>query len=101
MMTTGVSEQVAALTEGRGWRSAAIHIALFLVACALIVSRRPDAIFHAQFFAEDGHVWFADAYNYGWLHALFRSQDGYYQVLPRLIASLALLVPMTAAPLAM
>ena len=39
---------------------------LFLLACAVIVSRRPEAIFHAQFYAEDGHVWFADAYNLGW-----------------------------------
>ncbi len=72
---------------------------LFLLACAVIVSRRPDAIFHAQFWAEDGHVWFADAYNFGGWIALFRTQDGYFQVLPRLAASLALLAPLRLAPL--
>ena len=72
---------------------------LFLLACAVIVSRRPDAIFHAQFWAEDGHVWFADAYNFGGWTALFRTQDGYFQVFPRLAASLALLAPLRLAPL--
>ena len=74
---------------------------LFLLACAVIVSRRPDAIFHAQFWAEDGHVWFADAYNFGGWTALFRTQDGYFQVFPRLAASLALLAPLRMAPLAL
>ncbi|MGA2207630.1 MAG: hypothetical protein ABSG10_12955, partial [Terracidiphilus sp.] len=71
------------------------------MACAVIVSRRPDAVFHAQFYAEDGHVWFADAYNLGWWHALFRAQDGYFQTFPRLAATLALLAPLALAPLAL
>ena len=81
--------------EPRPWH----HGLIFLVACAAIISRRPDAIFHAQFYAEDGHVWFADAYNLGWWHALFRAQDGYFQTLPRLAAALALLAPLSLAPL--
>lgn len=72
---------------------------VFLAACAIVISRRPDAIYHAQFWAEDGHVWFADAYNYGWWAALFRTQDGYFQTLPRLAASFALVVPLSVAPL--
>ena len=76
-----------------------MHCALFLLACVLVASRRPDAIFNPQFWAEDGHVWFADAYNLGWFAALFRAQDGYYQTLPRLAAALALLVPLSLAPL--
>jgi hypothetical protein len=77
------------------------HCVVFLLAFALLVSRRPDAIFHAQFWAEDGHAWFADAYNFGGWSALFRTQDGYFQVLPRLAASLALLAPLRLAPLAL
>ncbi len=30
------------------------NLAIFVVTCALIISRRPDAIFHPQFWAEDG-----------------------------------------------
>jgi hypothetical protein len=78
-----------------GWQQGAI----FLFACIVLVTRRPDAIFHAQFYAEDGHVWFADAYNLGWWHTLLRAQDGYLQTLPRLAAALALLAPLSLAPL--
>ena len=74
------------------------HGAIFLFACLILISRRPDAIFHAQFYAEDGHVWFADAYNLGWWSALFRAQDGYFQTFPRLAAALAQLVPFALAP---
>jgi hypothetical protein len=75
-----------------GWVCAAI---------ALIFSRQPDAFLHAQFFAEDGKVWFADAYNSGWFTSLFRAQDGYFQTLPRLAAALSLLAPLSLAPLVM
>ncbi len=75
------------------------HCVIFLLACGLLVSRRPDAVTHAQFWAEDGHVWFADAYNFGGLAALIRTQDGYFQLLPRLAAALAALVPIRLAPL--
>jgi len=78
-----------------GWQ----HGAIFLFACCVLVTRRPDAIFHAQFYAEDGHVWFADAYNLGWWHTLLRAQDGYLQTLSRLTAALALLAPLALAPL--
>ena len=75
------------------------HCSVFLVACAVIVSRRPDAVFHAQFWCEDGHVFFADAYNFGWWAALFRIYQGYLHGFPRLGAALALLFPFSLAPL--
>jgi len=84
--------------EGLGWLWQLIAIGL---AVALVISRQPSAVTHAQFFAEDGHVWFADAYNLGWLASLFRTYSGYYQTLPRLAAALALLVPLASAPLLM
>jgi hypothetical protein len=80
--------------EVRLWQ----HGLIFLAACAVLICRRPDAILHAQFWAEDGHVWFADAYNCGWWVPLFRAQDGYFQTLPRLVASIALIVPLSWAP---
>src|SRR5580704_11703742 len=75
------------------------HIAIFLVSFAVLVARRPDGLFHAQFWGEDGHVWIADAYNLGWWPALFHTWSGYYQTLPRLAATLALLAPFSFAPL--
>ncbi len=92
------------MSEGTGQQGRQIglhlwqHGAVFLMACAVIVARRPDAIFHAQFWAEDGHVWFADAYNFGW-PALIGTYNGYFHAVPRLGASLALLVPLSLAPL--
>ncbi len=74
---------------------------IFLLTICVIVARRPDALFHAQFFAEDGRVWFANAYNLGWWHTLTMPQDGYFQTLPRITAALALLVPFSLAPLVM
>jgi len=79
----------------RGWQ----HGLVFLIACGVILSRRPDAIFHAQFYAEDAHVWYADAYNLGWWPALFRTWTGYFLTLPRLAAALALLAPFSLVPL--
>lgn len=75
------------------------HAIVFLLACAIIISRRPDMIFRPQFWAEDGIVWFSQAYNDGWWHALFRTQVGYFQTLARLGAALSLLVPIATAPL--
>jgi hypothetical protein len=77
------------------------QLAVFIAAMLLIFSRRPDVIFNAQFYAEDGSVWFADAYNHGWLRALTMPDSGYFQTLPRLFAGVSLLVPLLYAPLVM
>lgn len=70
-----------------------------ILSVALTVSRRPDAIFHAQFWAEDGNRWYANAYNWGWVQATFTSAGGYFQALSRLTAALSLLVDLRYAPL--
>jgi|SRR5271165_6523884 len=56
--------------------------AAIFVTAALLFLRRPDALLHAQFWAEDGVVWFADSYNFGALKALLRARDGYLQTIP-------------------
>jgi hypothetical protein len=57
-----------------------------------LATRRPDAFTHAQFYAEDGTVWYAQAYNTGALHAFTTSQAGYLQTFPRLVAAVAVLL---------
>lgn len=79
----------------------ALQLLAFFVCAALVVSHRPDALFNPQFFAEDGSIWFPEAYMTGWLSALFHSRNGYFQTLPRLAASIALLAPFRFAPLVM
>jgi hypothetical protein len=76
-----------------------LHGLIFLLSCAILILRRPDAVLHAQFWSEDGHVWVADAYNLGWFHAIFRPWTGYFMTLPRLGAAVAMLVPLVRAPL--
>jgi hypothetical protein len=75
------------------------HLVLFLFAYALVITRKPDAIFHAQFWAEDGKAWFADAYNFGPWRPFLRAEAGYFQTLPRIAADLSLLAPLHLAPL--
>jgi hypothetical protein len=81
---------------GIGFR---LQLLAFFIAAALVVSRRPDALFHPQFFGEDGSIWYPEAYMSGWFTSLLHSSNGYFQTLPRLIASVALLVPLRFAPL--
>ena len=71
-----------------------------LVVIALF-SRSPSLFTHAQFYAEDGAIFFAQAYNLGWLHSLSLPQAGYFNTMPRLAAGLALLFPLDWAPLVM
>lgn len=73
----------------------------FLLALLLTFLRGPSLFTHPQFWAEDGSVWYAQAYNLGWLHSLGIPDGGYLNTLQRLAAGLALLVPFRWAPLPM
>lgn len=92
----------AAVRPGAIGRAADIglHAAVFAVAFAIVCSRRPDAVFNAQFFAEDGAVFYRDAYQYG-LHSLLLTYSGYFHTLLRLVALFAQLFPFSWAPLIM
>ena len=78
----------------------AVHLVIFLAAFLIVISRRPDAVLNAQFFAEDGVVWYPDAYNFG-LHSLLMPQASYLHTLTRLIALSAQPFPLRLAPLVM
>src|SRR5262245_40181948 len=65
----------------------------------IIVWRRPQAIFLPQFWAEDGRVWYAEAYNYGIIYSLTDSEAGYFQTISRLVALFAQAFPLEYAPL--
>jgi hypothetical protein len=87
--------------DQRDGLSLSAQILVFGLILAAVFSRCPRFLTHAQFFAEDGTIWYAQAYNSGWLHSLLIPQAGYLQTLPRLGAGLALLVPLQYAPLVM
>src|ERR1700723_275344 len=84
--------------EGIGFRWQA---AGFLAALVDVFSRVAGAFLHPQFFAQDGWVWYHEAYNLHWLRSLGIAQAGYLQTFPRLVTGLALLFPMQWAPLIM
>src|SRR5882762_5837686 len=80
---------------------AVVLVSSFFVAALLIVSRRPDAVLHPQFFAEDGASWYAQAHELGGLAALTIPYRTYLHLVPRLAGWLAQAVPLRAAPLLM
>jgi hypothetical protein len=59
-------------TSDKNGISTALHLSVYITAFLVIALRRPDALFHPQFYGEDGAIWFAEAYNYGPLKALNR-----------------------------
>ena len=89
---------VPADAAGLGWR---LQLIVFCATVLAILSRRPDALLNPQFHAEDGSVWYSDAYHFDWWSPLGVPHTGYFQSLPRLVAALALLVPLGRAPLVM
>jgi hypothetical protein len=89
------------LATKRGLATAAVPFAGMLVAVGLVISRRPDAVTHAQFWAEDGKLYYANVYNHGLLRTLLVPQSGYFQTLPVLAAALSRLVSLAQAPLVM
>jgi hypothetical protein len=58
---------------------------MFAVGVVVVILRRRDAVTYPQFWAEDGVVWFTDAYN-GGVASIIRSYSGYLVTLPRLVA---------------
>jgi hypothetical protein len=88
-------------TESQSGISSRWQPAIFLLTLIVLFSRLPGALLHPQFFAEDGWVWYQQAYNLQWLRSLGIAQAGYMQTLPRLVAGVTLLFPMQWAPLIM
>lgn len=75
-------------------------LVVFLVACAVVALRRPDAITNPQFYLEDGSLWYAEAHDLGGLRStLMPSHRGYFHTAERLGAWAGLAVPLAWAPL--
>jgi len=82
---------------GIGWK---LQILVFFAAATLVVLRRPDSVLNPQFFGEDS-IWYPEAYTLGWFRAFFHPEGGYFEVIQRTAAALALLAPLRWAPLVM
>jgi hypothetical protein len=86
------------LNEGLDGRTQAM---IFVLVMFLVFTRRPGELLRAEFYAEDGAVWYAQAYNLSWLHSLAIPAGGYFNTLQRLVAGFTLLFPLRFAPLLM
>lgn len=87
--------------EGSISGAAIVRVAAAVALTALVVLRRTDAVTNPQFWAEDGMVWYAEAYNQGFWTPLFRPYGGYFQSFQRLAAATSLTVDLRTAPLVM
>jgi hypothetical protein len=76
-----------------------LHATAFLLAVLVVISRRPDAVFNPQFWAEDGTRWYGQAHNLGAWKMLLEPYNGYLHMVPRLAGGLAQLVPLAHVPL--
>lgn len=75
------------------------YVLVGLAAALIVISHRPDAVLDPQFWAEDGRVWYAQAYNLDPLAAFLLPEAGYYQTVSRAVAAFSLLFPLRWAPL--
>lgn len=74
-----------------------IGLLVIFIGAFVVFIRRPDALTYPQFWAEDGAVWYAQAYEQGF-RSLLLPHTGYFQTFPRLIAIAILPVPFSLAP---
>jgi len=76
--------------------ASALALAISLV---MMIARRPDILSNAMLWAEDGAVYFADAFNRGALSSLLLPYAGTLQFFPRAVYGLATLLPLRFVPL--
>lgn len=72
-------------------------ILVLAAGAAMLFTRRPDALLNPQFWAEDGAVWYPQAYESG-VRSLTFPQVGYLQTAPRIAAVLVQPLPLLWAP---
>lgn len=85
------------LTKNGGEWLARHSLLTWLLFVCILALRRPGVLLHSQFWAEDGPVWYGEAYADGW-RALLHQHSGYLQTISRLTAAIAQAMPLTWAP---
>ncbi len=79
------------------WKGILLFSIFSVVIGVLLILRRSDALLNPQFWAEDGNLFFYQAF-YGEA-SIFTPYQGYFHVIPRVIALFANLFPVVYTPL--
>jgi hypothetical protein len=80
-------------------RETAKAVAFAIVTFFILWLRRPDSLLNAQFWAEDGGVFFREQVLFGFSGAFVRLYSGYAHVIPRIVMALACALPVRWVPL--
>ncbi len=73
-------------------------VGLVLLGAIVLAMRRPEGMLAPQFFAEDGAILFKGAFENPFLTSLSLPYAGYPELIPRLLAAVAALFPLSLAP---
>ncbi len=76
------------LEGGRAWVFLHARPVTMFAIVVIFFLRRPDAFLNPQFWMEDGKIFFAGAFEYGW-SSLWTAWGGYHHLVPRMTAWLA------------
>jgi hypothetical protein len=74
-------------------------LVILIITYFFLFLRRPDILTNAQFWAEDGVIWYKTAYESGVLKSLLYPQNGYYQTISKIVGGLSIFTPIAYAPL--
>ncbi len=76
-------------------------VKIFTIICVVVILalRGGDRLTHPQLWAEDGAVFFQDAYNLSFLQSISTPYAGYFHVLPRILAEVAMFFRLELIPL--
>jgi hypothetical protein len=85
--------------SGKSAPSPSTHLLFGILLAALLLLRQPASLLRPQFWAEDGTLFFQDAFNHGFWSTILQPAAGYLHTFPRLVAGVSLLFPMEQAPL--
>ena len=69
----------------------------FISGWFILFLRKPSGLLQPQFWAEDGSVWYVNAYTMGF-KSFFLVQDGYFQTSARIAGLLAQFIPLFHVP---
>ena len=78
----------------RNWKFSA----LWVVVSGIILARIPIFWSTGEFVAEDGWVYFAEAFNNTWINSLLTPYSGYFHLVPRILAEVFSPLPVAAQP---